>query len=73
MLIFHFYRVKSKHHQFIVDIEVWEFCFQLERAISNLYQAVLCGNRKLAGYLVEEGEKVGESGFNFLHKEVCFV
>ena len=38
--------------------------------MNNLYQAVLCGNRKLAGYLIGECEKAGESGFNFLHKEV---
>ncbi|XP_045173685.2 poly [ADP-ribose] polymerase tankyrase-like [Mercenaria mercenaria] len=42
----------------------------MQRSISNLYQAVLCGNRKLAGYLVEEGLKDSFSGFGYLHKDV---
>ena len=42
----------------------------MQRAVSNLYQAVLCGNRKLAGYLVEEGLKDSFTGFSYLHKDV---
>ncbi|KAL3874859.1 hypothetical protein ACJMK2_037816 [Sinanodonta woodiana] len=42
----------------------------MNSAISNTYQAVLTGNRKLAGKLVEEAEKRQNTGFGFLHKEV---
>ncbi|XP_064602038.1 poly [ADP-ribose] polymerase tankyrase-like isoform X2 [Liolophura sinensis] len=39
----------------------------------KIHLAVLHGHRKLAGKLVEEAEKLGGFGFNFLHKEVlCF-
>jgi hypothetical protein len=44
----------------------------MARAVSNVYQAVLCGNRKLAGYLVEEGLKDSFTGFGYLHKDVRF-
>ncbi|KAK3611456.1 hypothetical protein CHS0354_032737 [Potamilus streckersoni] len=42
----------------------------INSAISYIYQAVLTGNRKLAGKLVEEAEKRQNTGFGFLHKEV---
>lgn len=44
----------------------------MQTAISNVYQAVLCGNRKLAGHLVEEALKDPNTGFGYLHKDVSF-
>jgi len=45
----------------------------METATSNVFQAVLCGNRKLAGYLVEEALKDPHTGFGYLHKDVSIV
>lgn len=42
----------------------------MERAVFNIYQAVLCGNRKLAGHLVDEAMKNSLTGFGYLHKDV---
>ncbi|XP_052272329.1 poly [ADP-ribose] polymerase tankyrase-like isoform X2 [Dreissena polymorpha] len=41
----------------------------MQRAFENIYQAVLCGNRKLAGFLIEEAMNISSS-FGFLHKDV---
>ncbi|XP_052767208.1 poly [ADP-ribose] polymerase tankyrase-like isoform X2 [Mya arenaria] len=42
----------------------------ISHAVSNVYQAVLSGNRKLAGHLVEQAMKESSSGFGYLHKDV---
>ncbi|KAL4238217.1 hypothetical protein ACF0H5_002929 [Mactra antiquata] len=44
--------------------------YLVQRAVANVYQAVLCGNRKLAGHLVEEALKDSCTGFGYLHKDV---
>lgn len=45
-------------------------CVQMSSVYCKIHLAVLHGHRKLAGKLVEEAEKLGGFGFNFLHKEV---
>lgn len=43
-------------------------------ACSNVHEAIIAGNRKIAGKLVEiMVDKLGGFGFNELHKEVMFV
>ena len=47
---------------------------QIYSAVQNIYLAVLSGNRKLAGQLIDEVMKEpGASGFGYLHKDVSKV
>lgn len=43
---------------------------QLVSVYQNIHQAIVKGHRKLAGKLIEEAEKAGGHGYNYLHKEV---
>lgn len=47
--------------------------FQLVSVYQNIHQAIVKGHRKLAGKLIEEAEKAGGHGYNYLHKEVCLI
>ena len=48
----------------------WCF-FQLKNFLyDRIYEAVRSGHRKLAGELMDEKAKTGQTSFNFLHRDV---
>ncbi|XP_029642629.1 poly [ADP-ribose] polymerase tankyrase isoform X2 [Octopus sinensis] len=43
---------------------------QIATVYQFIHQAIIKGHRKLSGKLIEEAEKAGGHGYNYLHKEV---
>jgi len=54
---------------------LWKLCrFQLKNFVyDRIYEAVRNGRRKLAGELMDEKAKTGQTTFNFLHRDVSAI
>jgi len=61
-------------YKYCVEVESVGGVFQLKNFVyDRIYEVVRNGHRKLAGELMDEKAKTGQTSFNFLHRDVSVL